>query len=197
MRRQLDDHELDRTFCEGCGDAEVVLAWEEEGVWFRSMLDWVDHSAPIYIDLKTSGLSAAPHAVPATMASAGWPTQAAFQERGLDVIDPGNAGRREFLFVMVENEDPYALTVHRMSEAVLTIGRKQVAHAVRIWRECVESGKWPAYPPIVHTPEMPGYAETRWLNREIAEQEMRENCAESGQLSHGRAPKMLTSLMGG
>jgi hypothetical protein len=62
------------------------------------MIDWVDRSAPIFVDLKTSGLSAAPHAVPPTMANAGWAIQASFQQRGLDVIDPENAGRREFLF---------------------------------------------------------------------------------------------------
>jgi hypothetical protein len=37
----------------------------------------------------------------------------------------------------------------------------------------MESGDWPLYPPIVHSPEMPGYAETKWLNREIAEDEVR------------------------
>jgi hypothetical protein len=53
------------------------------------------------------------------------------------VLDPENAGRRRFLFVMVENEPPYALTVHEMSEAVMTIGRKQLDYAIRIWRECI------------------------------------------------------------
>jgi hypothetical protein len=189
LRRQLGamgDIGLDRAFREGCGDAEVVIAWEEDGIWFRSMIDWIDRSSPICTDLKTSGLSAAPHAVPPTMANAGWPIQAAFQERGLDIVDPKNAGRREFLFVMVENEEPYALSVHRMSEAVLTFGRRQVEHAARIWRQCMKSGDWPLYPPIVHTPEMPGYAETRWLNREIAEDEIQRE-----------RPKMLIDVMGG
>jgi hypothetical protein len=50
---------------------------------------------------------------------------------------------------MVENEPPYALSVHKLSEAVLTIGRKQVAHAVRIWRAPWKGGafQWVQVPP--------------------------------------------------
>jgi hypothetical protein len=185
LRRQLDGMGLDRAFREGCGDAEVVIAWNEGGIWFRSMLDWIDRSAPIYLDLKTSGLSAAPHAVPSTMANAGWAIQAAFQERGLDIVDPANAGRRRFLFAMAENEPPYALTVNELSEAVMTIGRKQVDYAVRIWRECLETNHWPTYPPFIHMPEYPGYAEAKWLDREIAE------------FARRQAVKMVTDLAGG
>lgn len=189
-RGRLDLMGLDRAFHDCCGHGEVVIAWEEDGIWFRSMIDWMDKLVPVYTDLKTSGLSAAPHAVPATMASAGWPIQAAFHERGLDVLDPDNAGRRSFRFVMVENSPPYALTVHEMSEAVLTIGRKQVDYAVRIWRRCMESGEWPAYPPIVNVPEMPSYREAQWLDREVRESEARLREARD-------RPKMLTNLMGG
>lgn len=186
-REQLDLIGLDLAFKEGAG--EVVLMWQEDGIYLRSMIDWQcpDH---IYYDLKSSGLSAAPHSVPSVMASAGWPIQAAFQERGLDVLDLASAGRRIFLFVMIENSPPYALTVHEMSEAVMTIGRKQVDHAVRIWRRCMESGEWPAYPPLVNVPEMPGYAEAKWLAREVAEEE--------GKLvMDDGAAKMLVNLMGG
>ncbi len=170
------------------GNGEVVIAWEESGIWLRSMIDWLDGGT--CFDLKTSGKSAAPHAVPHTMADAGWPIQAAMQERGLDVLDPSGSGHRKFLFVMVENSPPYALSVHEMSEAVMTIGRKQLDHAVRIWRQCMESGEWPAYPPLINVPEYPGYKEAAWLQREIAAEDERQN-------GIYRGPKMLTSLMGG
>lgn len=181
-RTQLDMIGIEHAFRDGHG--EVVLAWEDDGIWLRSMVDWLDGS--LAFDLKTSGMSAAPHSVPTVMASAGWPIQAACQERGLDVLDPQRAGRRKFLFVMVENAPPYALTVHEMSEAVMTIGRKQLDYAVRIWRTCMETGEWPAYPPLVNVPEYPGYKEAAWLNREIAEDDARRG-----------KPKMLTSLIGG
>lgn len=184
-RAQLKTIGLENAFEWGHGEAVVV--WQENGIWLRSMIDWIDNVGLVYYDLKTSGMSAAPHSVPNVMASAGWPIQAAMQERGLDAVEPKDAGRRTFMFVMVENTEPYALTVNEMSEAVMTIGRKQIDHAIRIWRTCIESGEWPAYPPIVNVPEYPGYKEAAWLAREIAEEDARQ---------HGR-PKMLTTLMGG
>jgi hypothetical protein len=189
VRRQLNEFGLVRAFREGCGNGEVVIAWQEDGVWFRSMIDWVDNSSPTCFDLKTSGRSAAPHAVPQTMAEAGWPIQAAFQERGLDVLDPDNAGRRRFLFVMVENEPPYAVSVHELTKAVMMIGRKQLAYAVRTWRDCIESGDWPAYPPLINMPEYPGWREHQWLAREIAEFE--------GATRRDVREAMLTDLAGG
>jgi hypothetical protein len=173
----------DRAFQEGYG--EVVIAWEEDGIWLRSMIDWVDSRT--YVDFKTSGLSAAPHSVPNVMAAAGWPIQAAMQERGLDVLDPDGRGRRTFMFVMIENELPYALSAHIMSEAVMTIGRKQVEHAARIWRTCIENDSWPTYPPIINIPEMPRYAEEKWLQREIAAEDERQQSRE----------RMLLDLAGG
>jgi PDDEXK-like domain of unknown function (DUF3799) len=182
-RAELDAIGLHRAFREGHG--ETVAVWQEHDLWLRSMIDWADVDADVYYDLKTTGRSAAPHAVPGVMADAGWPVQAAFQERGLDVIDPDRAGRRTFVFVMVENEPPYGVSVHEMSEAVLTIGRKQVDHAVSIWGACVRAGAWPGYPRVVNAPEMPGYAEAKWLQREIDEYES------------GSRERMLTDLAGG
>lgn len=188
-RVQLDMMGLTTAFSSGNG--EVVLAWEEDGIWFRCMVDWMCQPGLLY-DLKTSGLSAAPHAVPNVMASAGWPIQAAMQERGLDVLDPGGAGRRCFRFAMIENQDPFALSVNEITEAVLTHGRKQLDYAVRIWRHCMQTNTWPAYPLHINFPEMPGYKEAAWLNREIVEHEARE-----GAFNRPGETKMLTSLMGG
>lgn len=170
MRVQLDLIDVDAFYK---GDGEVVIAWEEDGLWFRSMIDWMCSPTSLW-DLKTSGRSAAPHAIPPIMVEAGWDVQAAMQERGLDILDPTGAGRRTFRFVAVENEPPFALTVHELSEAVLTMGRKKLEHAISIWRHCMAHGEWPAYPPIVNMPEYPGFKETQWLNREIAEADATE-----------------------
>lgn len=158
------------------GKGEVMIAAHDDGCWFRSLVDWLESPTAIY-DFKTTGQSVAPHAVPALMASAGWPIQAAMQERILDLIEPETAGRRTFRFVAQENYEPYALTVHEITEGPLTMGRKMLAHAERIWRECMATGRWPSYPAIIHTPEYPGFKETQWLNREIADAETRERAS--------------------
>ncbi|MCK1445398.1 PD-(D/E)XK nuclease-like domain-containing protein [Bradyrhizobium sp. 48] len=151
------------------GDAEVVIANCEDGIWLRSMLDWITPDLREIWDLKTSGRSASPYATGRLMADAGWHIQAAFHERILDAIDPKGAGRRRFYYVAQENEAPYALTVNQIGEAALTIGRKQVDYAIKTWAFCMRRKTWPAYPNRIIRPELPTWAESSWLGREIEE----------------------------
>src|SRR5258707_13001266 len=113
------------------GKGEVVIAWQEKGIWFRSMIDWFSQSLPLVYDYKTTGMSVAPHVIGRMMADAGWDIQAAMQERGLLALDLVRAGHG-FRFVAQENEPPYAMTVAQLSESVLTIGRKKLDAAIRI-----------------------------------------------------------------
>lgn len=152
------------------GDAEVVIAACEDGLWLRSMIDWITPDLREVWDYKTTGQSVSPWVAGKLMASAGWHVQAAMHERILDGIDAEGAGRRRFFYVAQENEDPHALTVNEIDEAALTIGRKQVAYAVDIWRDCMKRNRWPAYPPRIIRPELPGWHGNGWLAREIAEQ---------------------------
>lgn len=151
------------------GDAEVVIANEENGIWLRSMVDWITPDLREVWDFKTSGQSASPYATGRLMASAGWHIQAAFHERILDELDPAGAGRRKFFYVAQENEQPFALTVNQISEAALTIGRKQVDYAAKLWAHCITKGRWPGYPNQIIRVELPAWAESQWLGREIDE----------------------------
>lgn len=159
--------ECGRAFLDG--DAEVVIAACEGGLWLRSMIDWITPDLREVWDYKTSGQSAAPFATGKLMASAGWPIQSAMHERILDAIDPDGAGRRRHLFVAQEQYEPFALTVNEISEAALTMGRKQLGYAIDIWRDCMKRNRWPAYPPRIIRPEYPTFAEKSWLDREEAE----------------------------
>src|SRR5216684_1757872 len=159
----------ERAFREG--DGEVVVISNEDGQWLRSMIDWITPDLREVWDLKTSGMSASPYNTGKQMASAGWHLQAAMHERILDAIDPEGAGRRKFRYVCQENEPPFALTVNEIGESALTIGRKQIDFAIKTWRYCVASDLWPAYPLRIIRPELPGWAENAWIDREIAEYE--------------------------
>lgn len=149
------------------GDGEVVVAWQEDGFWFRSLIDW--RLTTILTDYKSTGMSVAPHVLGRLAVDAGWDIQAAFQERGLDVLDPEGAGRRRFRFFAQENYPPYAGVPVELTEAWLTMGRKKVAMAVDAWKDAMSSSSWPLYPPGVQRPEYPGWHESQWLNREITE----------------------------
>lgn len=192
-RRQLTDVLWSSAFSKGNG--EVVVAWQEENIWFRTLIDWMVSPTEVY-DLKTSGISCAPHNIGKVAADAGWDIQAAMHERALDAVDPAGHGRRRFRFVAVENEPPYALVPVELSEAWLTMGRKKLAMAIGIWSECLATGEWPSYPPKPVVPEYPGYKETSWLQREeewAAHPKYRQT---RDAIRAARAP-MLTDLRGG
>jgi hypothetical protein len=164
---QLDKHEDKDAFTNGT--AEVMIAWEENGIWFRSLIDWLHDDLRTVDDYKTTGMSVAPHVIGVRAEAAGWQIQAAFIERGLNVLDPDGAGRRRYRFIAQETDKPHALTVMHMDEHWLTMGRKKIAIGEHLWRNSVEAGKWPGYLNRSIIPEYPGYAENRWLERELNE----------------------------
>lgn len=167
------------------GDTEVMIAAEIDGCWYRSLVDSLKGN--IVLDYKTTGKSVAPHAVSQLMADAGWPIQAAMQEKILREVVPNNNGYFNFVFVAQENYPPYALTVNMLSEGSMHMGRKMLAHADTIWRECIAHNLWPRYPTGINYPEFPGWKESQWLNREL----------EAAYSDGKRAGAMVTNLAGG
>jgi len=161
---QLRRHEDHDAFSGGSG--EVMIAWQEDGIWFRSLIDWLHDDLRTVDDFKTTGMSVAPHVMGLRAEAAGWHIQAAFIERGLDILDPDGAGRRRYRFIAQETDKPFALTSMHMDEHWLTMGRKQIEPAVRMWHYGIGSGRWPGYETRAIVPEFPGFKETRWLERE-------------------------------
>ena len=163
---QLAKHDDSDAFTDG--DAEVMIAWEENGIWFRSLIDWLHTDLRTVDDYKSSGMSMASHVLGMRAEAAGWHIQAAFIERGLDILDPVGAGRRLFRFIGQETAKPHAINVMHMNEYWLAMGRRKVDTGAAIWRACIKSGRWPAYPPHSITPEYPGFKEKQWLERELS-----------------------------
>lgn len=163
---QIKRHEDNDAFT--AGDAEVMIAWEEGGVWFRALVDWLHADLRTVDDFKSTGMCVADHAIGRLAANANWHLQAAFIERGLDILDPAGAGRRRFRFIAQENYKPHALNVMHMSEHWMTMGRKHVEAAVSKWRPAVTSNRWPGYGTRPVVPEYPAYHERQWLERELS-----------------------------
>jgi hypothetical protein len=168
---QLRDHEDCDAFgeqVESADCAEVMIAWEEDGIWFRSLIDWLHYDLRTVDDFKTSGMSMAPHVIGLRAEAAGWHIQAAFIERGLDILDPDGAGRRLYRFIAQETDKPHALNVMHMDEHWLTMGRKKVEAGVSLWRHAITTDKWSSYPARSIVPEYPGFKEKAWLDRELS-----------------------------
>jgi hypothetical protein len=183
----------------GKGSGEVVIAWKEPtGFWCRSMIDWLSTDQLTIYDLKTTAMSVAPHAVGRMMVAVGWDIQAAMIERGLNALDPNGAGRRKFRFVAQEDDLPHAVIVCELSEAVMTMGRKKLAMAMAIWDFCFANDRWPGYATEIVRPEYPGWAESQWLAREIAEGGWDEHPKfQEVQAGIRKSREMLTDLSGG
>lgn len=150
------------------GESEVVLAWKEYEFWFRSMIDLLSEDRLTVWDIKTTARVVPPRCVPAMMVEDGWDVQAAMIERGLNVLDPDNAGRRKFRFVTIEQHKPHGIVVSELPESVMTIGRRKLAIAVKKWQECMASKQWPGYPLTVNVPEYPNWALAQWEEREAS-----------------------------
>ena len=168
-REALDAAGIGGAFQPGKGHSEAVIAWQEPaGFWCRSMIDWLGEPPPAFVyDYKTTSASAAPHAIGRLLADAGWDVQAAMIERGLQTLRPD--ARYCFRFVAQEDEPPFAVTICQLSESIMTMGRKKLAVALRLWQRALATGRWPGYARLVVVPSYPDYAEAQWLDREQSE----------------------------
>src|SRR5262249_40278303 len=145
----------EQAFMEGIGNAEVVLIAQDRqtGIYMRSMLDWACTNGDVF-DLKTGRASANPLAAGRRAADAAWDIKAAFYLRMLNMLD---IDCRHFRFAQQENFPPYALSVIELDAEAVSIGTRKVERAIRVWAECLKTGIWPAYAPLVHRVELPAY----------------------------------------
>ena len=151
------------------GKPEQTMFWQEGDAWCRGMVDWLKNDLRTVIDYKTTGTSARPDDVERHLFDMNYHLKAAFYERGLNVLDPANIGRREFLFLFQETDAPFECSLVTLSEGAMTIGRKQATYAIRRWQSCMRSGVWQGYGLDWKTASPPPWIEQRWLAREMSD----------------------------
>jgi len=142
------------------GRAEQSAFWTDpnSGVQRRARFDWlpdkVEGRRLIVPDLKTAR-SAEPWQFGKAAADYGYSMQAAWyldavRALGLD-DDPA------FLFVVVEKEPPYVVTVCQLDDEAMHVGRALNRTALRIYAECASANRWPGYADDIATVSLPGY----------------------------------------
>ena len=164
-RARLTDHPA----YAGEGFSEAVIAWKEGPVWCRAMIDRISRDRRSVLDIKTTAKTARPEAATRTIFDMGYHFQTAFYERGLNVLFPSDAGRRDFTFLFQEDEPPYECSLIRLDEGAMTIARKQVMAAIGLWKRCMASNDWPGYSRAVQTASMPEWMQHQWLTRELSD----------------------------
>ena len=157
------------------GKFEVGMFWRDEsGVWGRNLIDRLRDDLPIWElwDYKTMGRSANPEAMALSthVVDMGYDTQCAMQERGLLTLFPQLGGRIKFRWVFQEVDEPYLISVVEPDEATMTIARKKVDYAFKLFADCLANKSWPGYPAKVVPLRHAEFLANRWLEREVSDQ---------------------------
>lgn len=131
------------------GAPEVSLFWVDEatGVKCRARLDWCpnpqDGKRMLVPDLK-SAVSSEPDEFSRNAARFGYARQDRWYRDA--VIACGLDSDPAFLFIIVEKEDPYIVTVGQFTQPDdLRLAAAMNDRARRIFRECTEADAWPDY----------------------------------------------------
>jgi homoserine acetyltransferase len=80
--------------------------------------------------------------------------QAAFY---VDVAEAIDGKKRDFYWIAVEKDAPYAVSVFKASDAMLENGRAQYKCAIALYKECAAMDLWPAYSQQIQQLDLPGW----------------------------------------
>jgi hypothetical protein len=143
------------------GKAEQTLVWNSDGIYRRSRLDWRSNDGKLILDLKTTDTNASPEIFANQIARMNYDLQGAFY------LDGNNEPDAKFVFLVQEVTAPYAVSFVGLSPSMLELGQMKYQEAVRIWKQCMESGKWPGYDSRIAWAEAPNWALDQWTMRGI------------------------------
>ncbi|SEN89064.1 PD-(D/E)XK nuclease-like domain-containing protein [Nonomuraea pusilla] len=143
------------------GDPEQTLIWQDSqtGVWRRARLDWLPNGGAdrfIVADYKTTR-SANPAAIQRSVYSYGYHAQQAWYLDGVEAL--GLAADPAMVFIFQEKMPPYLVTVVQLDSAAVRAGRAMNRQAIDIYRQCVETGRWPGYTDDIPLISLPAWAD--------------------------------------
>ena len=145
MADKLSEHTLAmRLLSEGEPEVSAYAVDEETGVMRRGRFDWLHPT--LLVDYK-SAASANPSDLAGRYGAVrkwGYDQQAAwYTDLARDLGHPAAA----FAFIFQEKAEPYQVTVAYIDDADLWGAREKNRAALERFRDCTESGIWPAYLP--------------------------------------------------
>lgn len=151
------------------GKPEVTLAWQDPltGVWLRVRPDWLPDVMRIIPDLKFMA-DGSPDAFERSVNSMGYHIAAAHYLDGLEAIYGEPAEPRRFVFIVVEKEPPFVVTIYQLDEEDIQRGRMLARKAINIFADCLSRDRWPGYAPLdddgnelVRHVQLPAFAKAR------------------------------------
>jgi hypothetical protein len=126
------------------GATKLKLEWTDPvyGVACAGEIDHYDE--PTIWDLKTTR-DASPKALSRSVVEYGYDIQSAAYRQAIETLHHELLGRVRMLFLFVETEPPYAVTVAEPNGMMRAMGEHKWERACKAWRDCIASGVWPGY----------------------------------------------------
>lgn len=162
MAAQLRSHLFNQIVMQGKGHREASIFYvdEETGLSCRIRPDY--HVAPcddwpngLIIDLKTTD-DARPHAFAKTMANFSYHISAAMYCEGFKA-HYNTENYPDFAWLVIERNKPFACAAYSLSENTRSIGYHKMREAFDLILIGHTTEKWPSYPSIVQTIEIPNW----------------------------------------
>jgi len=150
---------------------EGTLIWRENGVLCRCRFDALPPKRYGFsCDLKFTGLTAEPEKWSLTLAT-DYLFQADLYPRAVKAI---RGDSPEFRFLVCETEAPYGVSVHAMGPDLMDLAKTRVDLSLRKWSDCLKTGNWPGYTPMVCYADAPGWLVKQDMDRELRDQMTKE-----------------------
>lgn len=145
-------------------ETELTMVWREGDTLCKLRADKITRDRALICDYKTSGVSVEPDRWGRTqLVGLGYYLSAAWYRRGVRAL---TGAEPAYAFLAQEVDPPHLCALVGVSPEAFALGDEKVAAALAEWQCCVQSGRWPSYPPRICYPELPAWEATRWAERQ-------------------------------
>ena len=152
-------------FQPGGGESEVTMIWEDGGTLCRIRPDRMALDRKLICDYKTGGTTAEPNTWGRTqMVRMGYYTSAAFYQRGTKALCNVTP---DYVWLVQEQDRPFLCSLVGLDPHAADLGARKIEHGLALWRQCMASNLWQAYPNRVCYPEIPQWEEAAFQEQEI------------------------------
>lgn len=138
------------------GQAETTLQWTDAdtGLACKARPDWLCAGHQVIVDLKTAR-DASEQAFAKACGNFAYHLQASWYQ---DAVRACGLGERDFVFLAVEPEPPYAVALYQLDDEALRVGRIRARQALERYAECLAADRWPGYAKEILTLSIPRWA---------------------------------------
>lgn len=117
----------------------------DTGLRAKMRPDFYIPNIAVMADLKTSGIGASRDEFADAIFRNGYDFQSVMYPDGMKAL---GKPCDDFVFIVVEDESPFVVGVHRVGPATMEAARRKLKEYKALWKSCQISGEWAAYPGI-------------------------------------------------